>query len=88
MLDDDQDTIQLDAIELNNPELGCPVTFEAKTVKELWRVFSEAAATIPVWEDKKITLARQALSRSLDELEEEADEAIRQEISSGGSEAS
>lgn len=87
VLDDNQDTIQLDAIELNNPELGCPVTFEAKTVKELWRVFSETAATIPVWEDKKITLARQALSRSLDDLEAVADKEISQEISSGGSEA-
>ncbi len=87
MLDDNQDTIQLDAIELNNPELGCPVTFEVKTVKELWRVFSETAATIPVWEDKKITLARQALSRSLDDLEAVADKEISQEISSGGSEA-
>jgi hypothetical protein len=88
VLHDEQETIRLEDIKLDNPELGCPVTFEADAVKELWRVFSEAAAAIPIWEDQKITLARQALQRALKSIPDAPDEEFSVDETTDDSEAS
>ncbi len=69
LLGGDNETIQLKDIPIDSPEIGCPVSFKASTVKRLWAVFAEAAAEIPEWEDERITMARRALMNSLGTME-------------------
>lgn len=87
VISDEQDTIRLIDVPVDNPEIGCPITFDNATLKALWGVFSSTASLINHWGDARSTFESWALERALRRDDELTDRELEALASSDDTEA-